>query len=50
MRNSVHGGPDSPYTLTVYYQNRTYNINIRIFPHGKGCALGKKKLNEVVSI
>ena len=48
MRNSVNGGSDSPYTLTVYYQKRIYNLNIRLLPQGK-CVLGKKKRNEVVS-
>ena len=49
MRNSVNGGSDSPYTLTVYYQKRIYNLNIRLLPQGK-CVLGKKKTNEVVSM
>ena len=48
VRNSVNGGSDSPYTLTVYYQKRIYNLNIRLLPQGK-CVLGKKKINEVVS-
>ena len=48
VRNSVNGGSDSPYTLTVYYQKRIYNLNIRLLPQGK-CVLGKKKMNEVVS-
>ena len=49
VRNSVNGGSDSPYTLTVYYQKRIYNLNIRLLPQGK-CVLGKKKINEVVSM
>ena len=48
VRNSVNGGSDSPYTLTVYHQKRIYNLNIRLLPQGK-CVLGKKKINEVVS-
>ena len=49
VRNSVNGGSDSPYALTVYYQKRIYNLNIRLLPQGK-CVLGKKKTNEVVSM
>ena len=47
VRDSKHGGVDSPYTLTVYNNNKVFNINIRIRLDGK-IALGKEKLEENV--
>ena len=47
MRDSKHGGEDSPYTLTVYNNNKVFNINIRFRPDSK-IALGKEKLEESV--
>lgn len=47
VRPSVHGGKDSPLTLTIHFEKRIYHLNIRLFPNGK-CSLGKKKTNEVV--
>ena len=49
VRDSKHGGQDSPYTLTVHNNNKVFNINIRIRPDGK-IALGKEKLDEKVII
>ena len=49
MRDSKHGGADSPYTLTVHNNNKVFNINIRIRPDGM-IALGKVKVEENVSI
>ena len=49
VRPSVHGGQESPYSLTLYYKGRTYNLNIRLLPDGTW-VLGKKKANEVVNI
>ena len=47
VRDSKHGGQDSPYTLTVYNNNKVFNINIRTRPDGK-IALGKEKVDEQV--
>ena len=47
MRDSKHGGQDSPYTLTVYNNNKVFNINIRIRTDKK-IALGKEKVDEEV--
>ena len=49
VRDSKHGGQDSPYTLTVHNNNKVFNINIRIRPDGK-IALGKEKVDEKVTI
>ena len=49
MRDSKHGGADSPYTLTVHNNNKVFNINIRIRPDGMN-ALGKEKVEENVRI
>ena len=49
VRDSKHGGADSPYTLTVHNNNKVFNINIRIRPDGM-IALGKEKVEENVSI
>jgi len=45
VRSSKHGGPQSPFTLSVYNQGRVFNINIRIRPDGL-LALGKEKADE----
>ena len=47
VRSSKHGGPDSPFTLSVYNQGRVFNINIRTRPDGL-LALGKEKADENV--
>jgi len=47
VRDSKHGGQDSPYILTVYNNNKVFNINIRTRPDGK-IALGKEKVDEQV--
>ena len=49
VRDSKHGGADSPYTLTVHNNNKVFNINIRIRPDGM-IALGKEKVEENVSV
>ena len=48
VRKSAHGGESAPYSLTLYYQRKTFNLNIRALPNGK-FVLGKKKHNEVVN-
>ena len=48
MRDSKHGGVDSPYTLTVLNEGRVFNINIRVKQDGH-MALGKEKCDEIVS-
>ena len=47
MRDSKLGGVDSPFTLTVFNNNKVFNINIRTRTDGK-VALGKEKLDESV--
>ena len=47
VRNSKHGGANSPFTLTVFNQGRVFNINIRVRPDGL-LALGKEKTDENV--
>ena len=47
VRKSQHGGIDSPYTLTLHFQKRIYNLNIRKLSDGR-YALGKRKHNEMV--
>ena len=49
VRNSKHGGANSPFTLTVFNQGRVFNINIRLRPDGL-FALGKEKSEENVSL
>ena len=49
VRDSKHGGADSPYTLTMHNNNKVFNINIRIRPDGM-IALGKEKVEENVII
>ena len=48
VRDSKHGGADSPYTLTVFNEGRVFNINIRV-KHASHVALGKEKCDEIVS-
>ena len=48
VRDSKHGGVDSPYTLTVLNEGRVFNINIRVKQDGH-MALGKEKCDEIVS-
>ena len=47
VRKSKSGGEDSPFTLTLYYQKKIYNLNIRRLMDGR-YALGKRKGNEMV--
>lgn len=47
IRKSNHGSEKSPYSMTLYFKNKTFNLNIRALPNSK-FALGKKKRNEVV--
>ena len=48
VRDSKHGGINSPFTLTVFNQGRVFNINIRLRSDGL-LALGKEKPDENVS-
>ena len=48
VRDSKHGGANSPFTLTVYNNGKVFNINIRNRPDGR-IALGKEKPEENVS-
>jgi len=45
VRDSKHGGANSPFTLTVYNNGKVFNINIRNRPDGR-IALGKEKPEE----
>jgi len=47
VRDSKHGGQGSPYTLTVYNNNKVFNINIRV-RKDMMIALGKEKVDEEV--
>merc|ERR1711874_747311 len=47
VRDSKHGGQDSPYTLTVYNNNKVFNINIRV-RKDRMISLGKEKVDEEV--
>ena len=47
VRKSQHGGVHSPYTLTLHFQKRCYNLNIRKISDRR-YALGKRKNNEMV--
>ena len=47
VRRSKNGGSQAPFTLTLYFQGSTYNLNIRHLPDNK-FILGKKKSNEMV--
>ena len=49
VRESKHGGANSPFTLTVFNQGTVFNINIRLRPDGF-FALGKEKTEENVSL
>jgi len=46
VRDSRHGGADSPLTLTLFNNNKVFNISIRLRPDGK-VALGKEKSDEL---
>ena len=35
VRDSRHGGVDSPLTLTLFNNNKVFNISIRLRPDGK---------------
>ena len=45
VRRSKNGGPQAPFTLTLYFQGSTYNLNIRLLKDK--FILGKKKSNEL---
>ena len=47
VRDSKHGGVDSPFTLTVFHDHKLFNINIRVKGDGL-IALGKEKPDEHV--
>ena len=47
VRDSIHGGAESPFTLTVFNEGKVFNINIRVKEDGQ-VALGKEKLDENV--
>ena len=47
VRDSIHGGAESPFTLTVLNEGKVFNINIRVKEDGQ-VALGKEKLDENV--
>merc|ERR1711974_295625 len=46
VRDSRHGGVDSPLTLTLFNNDKVFNISIRLRPDGK-VALGKEKPDEL---
>ena len=48
VRDSIDGGAESPFTLTVFNEGKVFNINIRVKEDGQ-VALGKEKLDENVS-
>ena len=48
IRKSRNAGQGSPFTLTIYYNEVIFHINIRLLPCGK-FALGKSKVDEMVS-
>ena len=47
VRSSKNGGEYNPYTLTIYYNESVFHINVRYIPGGK-FALGKSKPHEQV--
>ena len=47
VRRSKNGGEYNPYTLTIYYNESVFHINVRYIPGGK-FALGKSKPHEQV--
>ena len=49
VRDSKHGGAESPYTLTVFNEGKLFNINIRVKQDGQ-VALGKEKFEENVRL
>ncbi len=48
IRKSVHGGVESPFTLTVFFHRKIFHLNVRMTSEGKW-VLGKKKRNEIVN-
>lgn len=46
VRDSIHGGVDSPLTLTLFNNDKVFNISIRLRSDGK-VALGKEKPDEL---
>lgn len=48
VRESRRGGLSNPYTLTIFYNDRVYHLNIRKRTDGL-FALGSVKANEMVS-
>jgi len=46
VRDSRHGGADSPLTLTLFNNDKVFNISIRLRADGK-VALGKEKPDEL---
>ena len=49
VRDSVHGGVENPFTLTVFNEGKVFNINIRVKEDGQ-VALGKEKFDENVRL
>ena len=49
VRDSIHGGAESPFTLTVFNEGKVFNINIRVKQAGQ-VALGKEKFDETVRL
>jgi hypothetical protein len=48
VRNSQHGGPGMPYTLTIFHQGYIFHIQIRSLPDRRGLfAVGTEKVNEL---
>jgi len=47
VRDSIHGGAESPFTLTVFNEGKVFNINIRVKQAGQ-VALGKEKFDETI--
>ena len=48
VRRSKNGGEESPYALTIYYNENMFHINIRTISGTRKYALGKSKVHEMV--
>ena len=49
VRQSQKGGVSNPFTLTLAFTSRVYNLHIRRRPDDK-FAIGKEKPDEIVSL
>ena len=47
VRRSKNGGEESPFALTIYYNDNLFHINVRAV-YGRKFALGKSKVHEMV--